>query len=113
MSKATDLRLNSLSATHTDENENQHQQIGDAGIVEELACDTCDLAPGLGKIGSAVVHSESSSCWSRFASVFIAELALSVFDPGRFGFAELRTNFLPFVGAGFAFPLFFFTVMRR
>lgn len=78
MSKATHLSLNSLSAAHTDENEHQHQHVGDAGIVEEFANDLSGLATGLGKIGSAVGHSLSSICWSRFASVFIAELALSV-----------------------------------
>lgn len=60
MSKATHLRLNSLSATHTDENEHQHQHVGNAGIVEEFAKNLCGLATGLRKIGSAVGHHYSS-----------------------------------------------------
>jgi hypothetical protein len=125
MSEATHLRLKSLSAAHTDENEHEHQQVGDSCIVCELAYDPCDLAPGLGKIGSAVGHSVSSVCFNAFISVLSAWLALSV-RAGRFVFDELRPTppFVVFAGARIVlrfappdlapgFLLFFFTVMRR
>lgn len=105
---------------HSDGDDDQHQHIGDSWVIGEIAKNSCDLAPGLGKIRWFCCHSEPSFR-SALSSTFFAWLALSVFAAGRF--FELRTNCLTFGGAeevtrfpgDLFFPVVFFerVVMRR
>lgn len=104
---------------HSDGDDDQHQHIRDSWVVGETAKNSCDLAPGLGKIRWFCCHSEPSFR-SALSSTFFAWLALSAFAVAfRLGFKLGLT----FVGAeevtrfpgDLFFPVVFFepVVMRR
>ena len=112
MSKATHLRLNSLSAAHTDENEDQHQHIRDSWVVEHRSQSRCDFG-----LRCKVVrrHRFDLFCFKLFSSLLVACLARSVFAVAfRFDFMLGLPDGAFFEGLAERFTLaFFFVVMRR
>lgn len=102
---------------HSDGNDDQHQHIRDSWVIGETAKDSCDLAPGLGKIRWFCCHSEPSFR-SALISTFFAWLALSVFE-GRDDFVfRLFLTFAAEEVTRFTGDLFFVVffepvVMRR